>query len=155
LADHRTTSESRLRDRNGELLPARFRLTPVQDSDSELRALVLIEDVRPQQAAEAERMRLDARLRQSQKMDAVAQLTGGIAHDFNNMLTVILANAELLSAAIGADSAAQADLEELRAAARRGTAMVRKLLGFSRRERLLFQPLNLGQFLRDLANQLR
>jgi two-component system cell cycle sensor histidine kinase/response regulator CckA len=109
----------------------------------------------PQPPDEIERLRLEARIRQAQKMDAVAQLTGGIAHDFNNMLTVILANAELVAEALKDNPAALADLEELRAAARRGTAIVRKLLGFSRRERLLQQPVRLGLLLGEMTTQLR
>ena len=74
---------------------------------------------------------------QSQKMDAVGQLTGGIAHDFNNLLTVILTNAELLAAALPQNEPeAASDLGEIRGAAQRGSEIVKKLLGFGRRDML-------------------
>ncbi len=74
---------------------------------------------------------------QSQKMDAVGQLTGGIAHDFNNLLTVILTNAELLAADLPQNAPeAASDLGEIRGAAQRGSEIVKKLLGFGRREML-------------------
>ncbi len=146
---------ARLKTKQGELLPAQLTVSRVLDREAGVTGLAFIEDIRPRQELEAERQRVEGQLRQTQKMDALAQLTGGIAHDFNNMLTVILANAELIAGVIGDDKDAQADLEELRTAARRGTAMVRKLLGFSRRERLVLQAVKLDQLVREVANQLR
>jgi signal transduction histidine kinase len=71
------------------------------------------------------------------------------------MLTVILATAELLDGAVADKPAAQADLSELRAAARRGSAMVRKLLGFSRRERLTLQSVKLSGLLNESSRKFR
>jgi signal transduction histidine kinase len=135
-----------LKNKTGGIVPARLVLSRVDDSEGGVTALAMLEESGPG-TTEAARLR-------ATRMDALVQLTGGIAHDFNNMLTVILANSELLASALASDPPALADLEELRAAARRGTTMVRKLLGFSRRERLVLQPLDLGALTGELSRHI-
>jgi PAS domain S-box-containing protein len=99
----------------------------------------------------SERRRLEEQLRQAQKMEAVGQLTGGIAHDLNNLLTVVLANSEMIASALPPDrSDLGDDLKELQAAARRGAQMIRKLLSFSRHAPLTFQVLDLGRLVGEL-----
>ncbi len=104
----------------------------------------------------SERRRLEEQLRQAQKMEAVGQLTGGIAHDLNNLLTVVLANSEMMGAALpdGREDLRD-DLEELQAAARRGAHMIRKLLSFSRHAPLTYQVLDLGRLVEELTPTLR
>jgi len=98
---------------------------------------------------------LAEQLRQSQKMEALGQLTGGITHDFNNLLGVILANAELLKPRVSADDPEVTRcVDDLTEAARRASTMVRKLLAFSRRERLTLQPVDLGRALHDIEQTL-
>jgi two-component system, cell cycle sensor histidine kinase and response regulator CckA len=108
-------------------------------------------------AAEREAVdrKLEEQLRQSQKMEAIGQLTGGIAHDFNNILTVIISNAELVAGSLPADAVDQrADLAELRGAAGRGSALIKKLLGFGRQGELVRTPVNLGRLVGELAQVL-
>jgi len=103
-----------------------------------------------------ERRALEEQLRQSQKMEAIGQLTGGIAHDFNNLLTIILANAQLVAKVLPSGQAdAHADLRDVMSAALRGRVMVKELLGFARRSRLDLQPVNLGGLISDLSGFLR
>ncbi|HEX2554659.1 MAG TPA: ATP-binding protein [Microvirga sp.] len=84
----------------------------------------------------AERLRLEEQLRQSQRMEAVGQLTGGIAHDFNNLLTVILGNAEALMEG-PCDPERVAGLSGyIVDAAERGADLTQKLLAFGRRQSL-------------------
>ncbi|MEX2466397.1 MAG: response regulator [Gemmatimonadota bacterium] len=94
--------------------------------------------------------RLEERLRQSQKMEALGQLTGGIAHDFNNVLAVILNGTEALAEMVPAELVeAHAELREIETSARRAAGMVRRLLGFSRRGYLRFETLDLRKFTQD------
>ncbi len=103
-----------------------------------------------------ERRALEDQLRQAQKMEAIGQLTGGIAHDFNNLLTVILANADMLERGLPAESRELAeDLSDLRRAAQRGSDMVRKLLGYSRRGMIALKPLNISTVVADLLPTMR
>ena len=99
---------------------------------------------------------LEGQLRQAQKMEAIGQLTGGIAHDFNNLLTAILTNADLLAEAVPRDDGdAQAELQDLRRAARRGAELVKKLMVFSRRDRVELMRVDLRDLLWDAARLLR
>jgi two-component system cell cycle sensor histidine kinase/response regulator CckA len=81
-----------------------------------------------------ERKRLEAQLRQSQKMESVGRLAGGVAHDFNNLLTVMLSNAALAKDGLSERDPARSDIEEIEEAARRAAVLTRQLLAFARRQ---------------------
>jgi PAS domain S-box-containing protein len=89
-------------------------------------------DITERKAAEAERERLEAQLRQSQKMEAIGTLAGGIAHDFNNILGAILGYGELAQQASGAGSRARRHLDQILHAGGRAKALVERILAFSR-----------------------
>jgi PAS domain S-box-containing protein len=82
----------------------------------------------------SEQHRLEAQLRQAQKMESVGRLAGGVAHDFNNLLTVILGNVELLDAALPAGDRRRQETEQVRIAGERATALTRQLLAFARKQ---------------------
>ena len=85
----------------------------------------------------AERAKAEEALRQSQKMEAVGQLTGGIAHDFNNMLAVVIGSLDLLKRRIGdSDPRAQRFVEAAGEGARRAAQLTQRLLAFSRQQPL-------------------
>jgi PAS domain S-box-containing protein len=96
-------------------------------------------------------------LRQSQKMEAVGQLTGGIAHDFNNLLAGVLGNLELLELRIsqGRLDAIGRHLETAQGAAKRAAALTQRLLAFSRRQTLDPTPVNVNQLVAGLEDLLR
>jgi len=92
-----------------------------------------MDDLKTARAAQAE---AEVQLRQSQKLEAVGQLTGGVAHDFNNLLTVILGNAEVLADVLH-DQEDLRELAEMTAnAAERGSELTSRLLAFSRKQPL-------------------
>ncbi|MBI2169749.1 MAG: response regulator [Actinobacteria bacterium] len=84
-----------------------------------------------------DQLRLQTELLQGQRMEAVGRLAGGVAHDFNNLLTAILGNVEFLLEDIH-DPSQREDLEAIRMAARRGSALTEQLLAVGRRQ--LVQP---------------
>ncbi|RZF61124.1 PAS domain S-box protein [Sphingomonas populi] len=96
-------------------------------------------------------------LRQSQKMEAVGQLTGGIAHDFNNLLAGILGNLELLELRIsqGRLEAINRHLETAQGAAKRAAALTQRLLAFSRRQTLDPTAVNVNRLVAGLEDLLR
>jgi len=89
-------------------------------------------DITARKNAEAEKERLEAQLRQSQKMEAMGTLAGGIAHDFNNILGAILGYGELAQKATGEDSAVRRYLDNVMHAGGRAKALVERILAFSR-----------------------
>jgi PAS domain S-box-containing protein len=93
---------------------------------------LVVRDISERKLAEAERVRFDNRLRESQKMEAVGRLAGGVAHDFNNLLTVIGGYGELLLDYIPDGEPNREDVEEIIRAADQAAALTRQLLTFSR-----------------------
>ena len=94
-----------------------------------------------------ERRLIDERMRQSQKLEAIGQLTGGIAHDFNNLLTVILANAEQLSELLPAGSALKTMAEMTANAAEHGAELTHRLLAFARKQALVPKLVDMNQLI--------
>jgi PAS domain S-box-containing protein len=98
----------------------------------------------------------EAKLRESQKMDAIGKLAGGIAHDFNNLILVVLANAEFAKHELEVgQTEARTHLEEIERAAQRAASLTRQLLAFSRREPLVARTVDLTILCRDLLSMLR
>ncbi|MDH6166156.1 PAS domain S-box-containing protein [Variovorax boronicumulans] len=96
------------------------------------------------------------RLHQSQKMEAVGQLTGGIAHDFNNMLAVIMGSLELLKRRVGdADPRAQRYTEAAMDGARRAAVLTQRLLAFSRQQPLRPEPIDANKLVAGMCDLLR
>jgi len=136
------TAEERLTQLNGSL-EARILDRTAELSEANNR---LMQEV-------AERERAQSALVQSQKMEAVGQLTGGIAHDFNNLLTVIFGNLEMIQrrtteerTARLADFAAQA--------AERAAKLTHQLLAFSRTQRLTLKPVDLNALIEGMSDLL-
>ena len=102
-----------------------------------------------------ERLEMDARLRQSQKLEAVGQLTGGVAHDFNNLLTVILGNAEVLSQSLQSDPPLQQLAEMTVTAAERAAELTKRLIAFARRQALEPKVIDLNRLVAGMDGLLR
>src|SRR5471030_1700280 len=103
----------------------------------------------------AERDKAEEALRQSQKMEAVGQLTGGVAHDFNNVLQIISGNLQLLHQDAAAGGQARRRLDTAIAAVERGAKLSSQLLAFARRQPLQPVALDLGRLLGDMDELLR
>ena len=110
--------------------------------------LIVVRDV-------TEARRLTQQLVQSQKMEAIGRLAGGIAHDFNNVLTAIFSYVELCLAP-GADSKSiHADIESIRGAAERASALTHQLLAFSRKQVMRLRAVSLNLAVTDIEKILR
>ncbi len=104
---------------------------------------------------QTEKRRLEAMYRQSQRLEAVGQLTGGVAHDFNNLLTVILGNAELLKAQLERDPPLRRLAETTQQAAEQGAGLTHRLLAFARRQPLDPKPTDINRLLVGMDSLLR
>jgi signal transduction histidine kinase/CHASE3 domain sensor protein/CheY-like chemotaxis protein len=101
------------------------------------------------------RAQAEAVLRESQKMQAIGQLTGGIAHDFNNLLTVIMGNLELARLKLDPKSPLVVNVERSLWAAQRGGTLTSQLLAFARKQPLAPAPIDLSADLPELVPLLR
>ena len=120
---------------------------PILSGDEVAGVVVVYTDI-------TERKRLEAQVRQMQKMEALGQLAAGIAHDFNNLLTPISGFAELLLGKAPPGSQQQEYLHQIRVAARRASALTRQLRFFTRQEKGERRPVQLNSLVEETRNLL-
>jgi PAS domain S-box-containing protein len=121
---------------------------PERESDGSTVWFGLMQDV-------TELKRLDERLRQTQKMEAMGHLTGGVAHDFNNLLGVIMGNLELLDEAVKDRPELHALAASVLEAVDRGAVLTRSLLAFARQQPLHPTSVDVNRLIEDLLPLLR
>ena len=119
---------------------------PIRDASGAISHLAMIErDVTEQRT-------LEARLRQSDKMQALGTLAGGIAHDFNNLLTAILGSLELAGPKVADQPRVQRLIENARGAAERGASLTKRLLSFSRAHDLQARPVDVNTVITGMSD---
>ncbi|MEP6731057.1 MAG: two-component regulator propeller domain-containing protein [bacterium] len=118
------------------------------------RNVQLEREISEREAAVQARERIEERLRQAQKLEAVGRLAGGIAHDFNNLLTSVVGHAELIGDELGAQHPLLPDLDEIRRSAARGASLVTQLLAFSRQQMVKRSVLDLNAVVADSTRML-
>jgi PAS domain S-box-containing protein len=133
--DHFETVRQR---KDGELIHVSLSISPIRNANGRIVGASKIA------RNTTETKKLEHQLHQSQKMDAIGQLTGGIAHDFNNLLGIILGNLDLLEDHVARNGTALEQVQTCQRAATRGADLTRRLLAFARMEGLKPQstPLN-------------
>ncbi len=132
---------------------AEISLSSIETEEGVL-VMAAVRDVSARAESARERA-LQEQLAQSQRLESVGELAGGIAHDFNNILGVIMNYAEFVADELPEGSQAGQDVEEIRRAAERATALTRQLLIFSRREVVKPELLYLRDVVGELENLLR
>lgn len=133
--------------------------TDIHDRKSQAAELARLNDTLEEQVAARTRelMAAEEALRQSQKMEAVGQLTGGLAHDFNNLLTGITGSLELLTTRLaqGRFNDVERYTSAAQGAARRAAALTHRLLAFSRRQTLDPKPTNVNSLIAGMEDLVR
>jgi PAS domain S-box-containing protein len=112
-------------------------------------------DITERKQAEAEHARLEQRLRQAEKMEAVGRLAGGIAHDFNNILGGILGYAEMLAESAPAGSPLKRYAENVLTGANRASGLVEQILSYSRSQRGKRAAVELGPVVAETVELVR
>ena len=130
------------RRKDGTVFPLEIMLSPLESPEGIL-VTAAIRDI-------SERKLLERQLHQSQKMEAIGQLTGGIAHDFNNLLGVIIGNLDLLDRLVADNPAAVKRVRTAQKAATRGADITRRLLVFSSNEELKPSVVLLGDSIQNM-----
>jgi PAS domain S-box-containing protein len=137
------------RRKDGRLYTEDQAVTPILDASGTITHFVAIKkDI-------AERLQLEAKLRQAQKMESVGQLASGIAHDFNNLLTVINGMSDLLLAQVSQDDPMHADVREILHAGERAATLTSQLLAFSRQQILESRVMTFNTVVAGMESLLR
>lgn len=132
----------RIRDTSETVHDTLLALQPVSLAGKDC-VLVAIQDV-------TEQLHLEARLRQSQKLEAIGQLAAGVAHDFNNLLTIIHGHTSLQMCREDLDKEVTYSLNQVKMAADRAAALTKQLLAFSRKQLVKLAPMDLS----DIVNRI-
>jgi PAS domain S-box-containing protein len=147
--DINLTSGLKYLRKDGSEFPGEVHSGPVT-IDGRPHSIAFISDLSDSIQAQADKEKLEAQLRQAQKMEAVGNLAGGIAHDFNNLLQAILGYSEILGESQELSSDHRDDVGRIRLAAERAAELTRQLLAFSRRQVIAPQDLDLNGVIKDI-----
>jgi PAS domain S-box-containing protein len=123
-----------------------FTMRPIRDARGEVVAIV------PEAADITARRQAEDALRQSQKLEAIGQLTGGIAHDFNNLLTPIVGGLDLLQRKRHGDEQTARLISAALQSAERARILVQRLLSFARRQHLEARSVDLRQLVHGMVD---
>jgi len=130
--------------KDGTFFWASVVIDPIREGEKLVGFAKITRDITERREAELKLAQMQAQLAESQKLDALGQLTGGVAHDFNNLLMVISGSVHTLKKGIEDDPRRQRALVAIETATRRGAALTSQLLTFARRQSVNPEPVNVA-----------
>ena len=146
--------ESIHRAKDGKTFPVEVIINSIQLEDGEY-GIAFVRDVSKLKQMEKERKRLETRISQVQKMEALGTLAGGIAHDFNNILSAIYGFAELAKMSCEQGSIAGKYIDQLCVASDRAKKLIEQILIFCRRDQAEKRPSDLGAIIKEAIIMIR
>jgi PAS domain S-box-containing protein len=150
--DHFTTRRVR---KEGTVIDVSISISPILDATGKIvGAASVARDISAHVRAEANRNVMQARLRESERLETVGRLAAGIAHDFSQILSVISGYAGLLSDRLADDAESQQDIRRIESTAQRAARLTRQLLIFSRRDAPLPEEIDLNDVVAGLREVL-
>jgi PAS domain S-box-containing protein len=142
--------------KDGSTFWAHVVIDPIRDDDGQVIGFAKVtRDVSERKESQRQLEETREALFQSQKMEALGQLTGGIAHDFNNLLMAVLGSLELLRKRLPYDPSHAALLENAIQGAQRGATLTQRMLAFARRQELKVEPVDVTGLLRGMTGFLQ
>ncbi len=148
-------NEEPLTDNKGIVHTVMTKKTLYTDKNEDKYIVGIARDITDLKQAEKEKIRLEARLTQAQKMEAIGTLAGGIAHDFNNILAVIIGYSELAMLGIRENDEVRDQLKEVLNAGNRARELVKQILAFSRMTEAEYLPIELKIIVKESLKMLR
>jgi PAS domain S-box-containing protein len=114
--------------------------------------VITYSDITERKQAEEQQKKLEAQLRQAQKMEAIGQLSSGVAHDFNNLLGGIMGHAELLKFDLNPVSPMHRHADEIISICQKAAALTKQLLCFARKSPFILQKIQLNDFVKQFES---
>jgi len=147
--------DARIMTPDGDERWVRTRITGARSPlNGKLRVLGAGRDITEARRVEEERRRLEAHMREAQKLESLGVLAGGIAHDFNNLLAVVLGNNALAMSEARPGSRLAKKLERIRSAAKHAQALTSQMLTYSGKASLSLKPLDLSGLVEEMCDLL-
>src|SRR5215211_2408693 len=131
--------------KDGTFFWASVIIDPIRENGKLIGFAKITRDFTERREAELKLEQMQKQLAESQKLDALGQLTGGVAHDFNNLLMIISGSIHTLKKGVGSDEKLQRAVSAIEAAAKRGATLTSQLLTFARRQSVNPQVVNLAE----------
>lgn len=142
--------------KSGRIIQCDWQNTPlVQANGTVIGITSLVADITELKEAEAERKRMEEKLRETQKLESLGVLAGGIAHDFNNLLTGVLGNASLARLQLPPNSPVLRYVDQIEQAATRAADLCSQMLAYSGKGRFVIEHIDLNLLLHDTTHLLK
>ena len=148
------TFECQQRNKDGRIVPIEATVN-YQEFEGKEYNLVFVRDITERKLAEEEREKLEAQLRQAQKIESIGRLASGVAHDFNNLLVPVMGYAEIAMIGLDEHEPRSGHLRQILAAAKRAKDLVRQLLAFGRKQVLDITIVQLNEVIMDFQKMLK
>ena len=141
--------------KDGSFFWAGVVIDAIRDDSGKLLGFAKItRDITERREAQQKLEKVQRQLAESQKLDALGQLTGGVAHDFNNLLMILSGNIHTLKKLAGDDPKGQRAIQSIEAAAQRGASLTSQLLSFARRQRVNPEPVDVIEHINSVRQVL-
>jgi len=142
--------------KSGRLIQCEWHNTPLVTSEGEVVGVTsLVVDVTELKEAEAEKIRMQEKFQETQKLESLGILAGGIAHDFNNLLTGILGNASLAQMQLSSDSPVARYVRQIEEASTRAADLCSQMLACSGKGRFVVKKIDLNKLIKDTTHLLK